>query len=87
MSNAAGRVKKQVKRAIWAATQHAETDTDESGKLADHIDVARRANIKIAMNVGEPNATTEASAIQVAPIRQTGGETSVEGTDCDGSME
>ncbi|MGI8688446.1 MAG: hypothetical protein ACR2M3_07685 [Thermomicrobiales bacterium] len=73
MSNAASRMKKQIKRTIRAAMQHAEIGANASGEQAGSVNVARRANIKIATNVGEPNATADASATQVAPIRQTSG--------------
>ncbi len=85
MSNAADRMKKQIKRTIQAAVQHAETGADESGESVGRVNIAHRANIKIATNVGEPDTTTDASATQVAPIRQTGGENSAEGTDREGS--
>lgn len=84
MSNVADRMKKQMKRTIRAAMQHAETGTDQSGEPASSVNVARRANIKIATNVGEPNATADASATQIAPIRQTSNGNSVEGTNNEG---
>lgn len=84
-NNAAGRMKKQIQRTIQAAMRRTKTRADAAGQPAGHVNVARRANIKIATNVGEPDATTDASVTQVAPIRQTGSGNPAEGTNREGA--
>jgi hypothetical protein len=73
-NNTTGRVKKQIQHAIRASVRHASDRVDAAESSAGTVKVAHRSNIKIATNVGEPHATTEASATQVAPIRQTADE-------------
>ena len=65
-------LRRKVKRAADKASTRSAADGGSGGQ---HINVARRTNVIVSRNIGRPGSVHGASAVQTAPIHQTGGRT------------
>ena len=72
----------QVKRTVKRAVDEARTQARESGDRdgATNVNVARRSNIVVVTNSGEPGSVQSASAHQSAEITQRGGQSDEQGS-------